>query len=732
MSVKTSEERHRLLAETMLQGVVHQDASGAIIAMNPAAERILGMSREQFVGGGSVRELLQTIHEDGSPFPGREHPAMVALQTGQTVRGVVMGVCNPLLGIDRWLSIDAVPVIRPGDTRAAEVYTVFEDITERKRAAQMLQESQQLLQDVIDGSPSPIFLKDSAGKFLTINTSLERMLGISREEIKGKTDYDIASPEVADYWRAHDSQVMETGEAIQIEEVADLADGHHIFLANKFPLVNSNGQIYGVGAISHDITERKRMEAALLENEHRFRQHFTSLNDGFYLSQILRDEMGRACDYRYLEVNPAFEQVMGLSRDQIVGKRYKELSRADPVSGWLEIFSQVATTGVPANYCFYSNTYCRHFETFAFRPAEDQFAVLVTDVTERKRAEESKAALAAIVESSGDAIIGKTLDGTITSWNGGAQQIFGFRADEMVGQPVTCIIPSDLQGEEVTILERLRCGQSIAHYETVRLAKDGRHVPVSLTISAIQNASGTIIGASKIARDITERKRAEERIAASLREKEVMLKEIHHRVKNNLQVISSLLNLQTNSLDDPALRGLFQDMRDRVRSMALVHEKLYQSESLASVDFAEYARSLIGFLSRAHSRPQTKVGLALDLKSVSLPVERAVPCGLILNELLTNAFKHAFRGRAQGEITTTLDTGPHRRVCLRVSDNGVGLPAGVNWRESSSLGLRLIHLLAGQLDATVEVCAGGGTDFLITFEQSQPEQPEHPQASPHA
>jgi PAS domain S-box-containing protein len=125
-------------------------------------------------------------------------------------------------------------------------------------------------------------------------------------------------------------------------------------------------------------------EVALRDSERRFRQLFTSLNEGFYLSQILCDDSGRPCDYRYLEVNPAFERVMGLSRDQIVGKRYKELV-GDSAVGWLEVFSKVALTGVPANYSFYSKTYHRHFETFAFRPAKDQFAVLVTDITERKR-----------------------------------------------------------------------------------------------------------------------------------------------------------------------------------------------------------------------------------------------------------------------------------------------------------------------------------------------------------
>jgi len=209
--------------------------------------------------------------------------------------------------------------------------------------------------------------------------------------------------------------------------------------------------------------------------------------------------------------------------------------------------------------------------------------------------------------------------------------------------------------------------------------------------------------------------------ARSRAELEVLLREIHHRVKNNLQVIASLVDIQTNNLDDPVLRARFQNVRDRVRSMALVHEKLYQSESLARVEFADYARSLFSYLCRAHGSPQAGVALKLDLQPLSLSVEKAVPCGLILNELVTNALKHAFRGRATGEIAAALSASADGWVRLRVSDNGVGLPAGMKWRESPSLGLRLIHLLAGQLSARVEVevPAGGGTAFLIVFPQSQ-------------
>jgi len=231
---------------------------------------------------------------------------------------------------------------------------------------------------------------------------------------------------------------------------------------------------------------------------------------------------------------------------------------------------------------------------------------------------------------------------------------------------------------------------------------------------------------------------AEERIRASLREKEVLLKEVHHRVKNNMQIISSLVGLQADALADSAFRGVFEDLRDRVRSMALVHEKLYQSESLAQVEFAQYARSLLTYLWRAHGDAAAGVRLTLELQPVWLSVEAAVPCGLILNELAVNALKHAFpnedaetprrvegsegeegeREKKEGrEVRVTLRAGPEGRVSLGVGDNGVGLPPGLDWRRGRSLGLRTVQMLTGQLGAAVEVrsARGGGTHFEILW-----------------
>jgi PAS domain S-box-containing protein len=341
--------------------------------------------------------------------------------------------------------------------------------------------------------------------------------------------------------------------------------------------------------------------------------------------------------------------------------------------------------------------------------------VMVIDVTEHRRADEVRAQLAAIVASSDDAIIGKTLTGVITSWNAGAERLYGYRASEVVGQSIALLLPPERSDELPAILARLRKGERLQHVETIRMHKDGHWLDVSLSIFPIKDANNRIIGAASVARDITERMQVEAYLKTSLQEKEMLLKEIHHRVKNNLQVVSSLLGLQAQMIADPQLRVPFEESQARIQTMALIHQQLYRSGTLAQINFAEYLRDLATRVVRSARVGQGHLALEISAEEVHLPIETAIPCGLLLHELLSNCVKHAFPGGQSGTIRATLHRHPQGPCVLTVCDDGAGLPPGLDAHATTSLGLRLVHLLAAQLQGTLTFESGQGTAVTFTF-----------------
>jgi PAS domain S-box-containing protein len=353
-----------------------------------------------------------------------------------------------------------------------------------------------------------------------------------------------------------------------------------------------------------------------------------------------------------------------------------------------------------------------------------------------ERADEAQQRMAALVESADDAIIIKDLDGVIRSWNAGAQQLLQYPADEIIGRPITQLLPDDRKEEESLILSKIRDGQAVAHFETVRRRKDGSLVDVSLTISPIRDRAGAIVGASKIMRDITERKRYVEQLRnlneelerrilarnAELRERDALLQEIHHRVKNNLQVISSLINMQVRTLHDGSTRAALQQCRSRVETMAQIHEMLYQSKDYSSVPFEKYAKELANRVLSASGLSPDEVTIHFDMQDISLAVDQAIPCALILNELISNTLKHAFPTGA-GTIRIELRRVADNLIFLCVSDDGVGIPPGFDPARSSSLGMQLVVTLAEQLDGRLEIDRAPGAAFRITFPFGAPNVP---------
>jgi two-component sensor histidine kinase len=221
--------------------------------------------------------------------------------------------------------------------------------------------------------------------------------------------------------------------------------------------------------------------------------------------------------------------------------------------------------------------------------------------------------------------------------------------------------------------------------------------------------------------EISERRRAERQLKTSLAEKEMLLKEIHHRVKNNLQVVSSLLYLQSRQIDDKEAFKMFQESQHRVRSMALLHERLYQTGDLASVDLTYYLQRLASYLLRSYRGASQPISLNVNAEPIALGIDEAVPCGLIVSELVSNSLKHAFPDGQEGEITIELSMDPEGRYRLVVGDNGLGLPDDLDFRSTESLGLRLVTKLVEQLEGTIELDSCKGTRFTISFKDPERE-----------
>jgi PAS domain S-box-containing protein len=340
---------------------------------------------------------------------------------------------------------------------------------------------------------------------------------------------------------------------------------------------------------------------------------------------------------------------------------------------------------------------------------------MIRDVTERREAERRLRLLAYTLTSTRDPISITDVNNRILFVNDAFVRTYGFSEDELIGQDVAMVrSPSTppIMDEQI----RKATLQGEWYGEVLNRRADGSEFPVELWTSVVHNDEGDPVALVGVTRDITERKRTDESLRASLREKEVLLKEIHHRVKNNLQVISSLLSLQAEYLTDERMLRIMRESQSRVKSMALVHEKLYQSHNLAEIDFGDYVRVLVMQLFRSYGVPQDSVQMVITADTVALGVDLAIPCGIIVNELVTNALKYAFPDGRDGKVEVELRSIPPGMIRLAIRDNGVGLPQDMEFHTAGSLGLTLVRMLTDQVQGELTLPRTlVGAEFVLTF-----------------
>lgn len=345
-----------------------------------------------------------------------------------------------------------------------------------------------------------------------------------------------------------------------------------------------------------------------------------------------------------------------------------------------------------------------------------EFRTIVTDITERKKAEkkieESNNQLKATIDAIPDLMFEVDEEGRFYDYNAPVMDELYVPPEQFLGKKVSEVLPHEAASK---ILEALKkAAEQGKHHGTVYklLFPDGtRYFDLSIAKKPIPKSKSHLIA---FAHDITQLKKAEQQTKQSLQEKETLLKEIHHRVKNNLQVISSLLSLQSHYIKDKTDQELFRESQTRARSMAIIHEHLYQSTDLRSIDFREYVQTLVGDLYHIYGCKPDTIQLKMDLEPVPVDINAAIPCGLIINELMSNAIKHAFPDDRTGEINIKFYQKDHKLI-LKVKDNGIGFPADIDLDNASSLGLRLVNTLVDQIDGEIEINSDKGTEITIIF-----------------
>ncbi|MFZ6050674.1 PAS domain S-box protein [Halocola ammonii] len=605
---------------------------------------------------------------------------------------------------------------------AEELNTILRhEIEEHKKTQQKLQEAQNFVRDIIESSIDMIIAIDENDIITEFNTAAQRLFGYKLDEVLGKkasmlyrrkSDFDKVKKEL-------DKNASFSGEIVNKKKSGEMFTS---FLSASL-IQNQEGEILGSMGVSRDITELKKAEEELRASEERYRDIFENATD-FILSI---DKKGKLIYF-----NNAFLHALGYTE--------KEMEK-------LTIFDIADDPRVETSKDLFNVFVSDDLETIFVAKNGDQILVegdtsirykggkphairaILRDVTEAKinqqAAIQQQAKLESIFNSTENMMMWTlNREHVITSTNINFVKHMKELFDKSLnfGKPFITIIKKlvnkDLYQGQLDAIKKAFKGKP-QQFELPLLDKDGNNVWLQFFLNPVYLEGNDFDEISCLAYDITERKEIDRKIRDSLKEKEVLLQEVHHRVKNNLQVISSILNLQSSYVKDQNTLDILKESQNRIKSMSFIHESLYQTTDFSSIEFTQYIETISRNLIHSYSYTTGPVELDTDFDTIYLSIDQAIPCGLIVNELVSNALKYAFPEADESrDNTIKLHVKQNKRtISLLVADNGVGLPEDFKHEESDSLGIQLVYTLSEQLDAKLEVGNDTGTSFLITFEQ---------------
>ncbi|HEY0759633.1 MAG TPA: histidine kinase dimerization/phosphoacceptor domain -containing protein [Acidisarcina sp.] len=457
-------------------------------------------------------------------------------------------------------------------------------------------------------------------------------------------------------------------------------------------------------------------------NERRFLAASNSSLDSFFIFESVRDEAGKIYDFRFAFVNENGAALCSSTAKDLIGKLLCETFPVYRSAGFFEKYKKVVETGVslidesPVAQAGIKATWL-HLHVVKLN---DGVAVTSSNISERIW-------FLNMIEALPSAVAMTDEDGKMEMVNAEMEHVFGYPRSELLGKSIDLLMPERfrnglVQEERETKARRNLIDEDLDQFYGLR--KDGTEFPILIRLNRVEMTGGKKV-VSAIT-DVSEDREKKMSIQAALKEKDVLLGEIHHRVKNNLQIVHSLLDLQSAQIQDPLVVAMLQDSQHRIRSMALIHQTLYQSKDFANVDFGMFLESLAPNLLESYLKDSARIALSIHAPDMHLPINAAIPCGLLVNELISNCLKHAFPNGRRGKIDIRFVHDEGGQAQLSVVDDGVGIPDGLDMMETASLGLQLVFLLTEQLGGKMTVHRSGPTGFVLRFpvKEAKPHQVE--------
>ncbi|WOJ91343.1 PAS domain S-box protein [Methylocapsa polymorpha] len=569
-----------------------------------------------------------------------------------------------------------------------------------------------------------IFALDMDGRVIHWSAGAERIKGYRAVEILGRPSSLFYSPEDARRGRPEGELLAAAAknrfetEGWRVRKDGSRFWAHVVITAMR----NEAGELRGFVNLTRDLTDQKNAEEALRRSQERFQRVVESTPNAI----VMIDRTGR------IEmVNTQAEWIFGYPRAELLGQPVEMLMperfRAHH-PGLRTLFfgdPQSRRMGVGRDLYGLRKDGSEFPVEIGLNPIETEDGAMVlsaiVDITDRKQKEDtlrrSQERFQRAVESAPNAIVMINRTGRIEMVNAGAESIFGYSRAELLGQPVEMLMPQRFRaqhpGLRTSFFADPKARPMGAGRDLYGLKKDRSEFPVEIGLNPIETEDGPMILSAIV--DITDRKQKEDRIQAALAEKDLLLGEIHHRVKNNLQIVQSLLSLQAAKIEDQSLIEMLRECQNRIHSMGLVHQTLYQSKDFAKVDFGIFLDSLVPALLNSYGVDPARIALSIDAVQALLPIDTAIPCGLIINELITNSIRHAFPQGRRGNIAVELTKDAEGKMALCVTDDGVGIPAGVDLTRATTLGLQLVNVLTDQLGGNCSVHKAHPTRFVLQF-----------------